>query len=142
VRIVIVGAGEVGYHIASRLSREHHDIVVVDQSRDLSSRLQEELDVLTYCGHGANPGILEQAGIAQAEMLIAVTSSDEVNLVACLLPRQYGVPRRLARLNELVAYLGAADILLRPLPCRLSDTYQPVISPQNRFSTPHPRLLA
>jgi trk system potassium uptake protein TrkA len=101
VRIVIVGAGEVGYHIASRLSREHHDIVVVDQSRDLSSRLQEELDVLTYCGHGANPGILEQAGIAQAEMLIAVTSSDEVNLVACLLARQYGVPRRIARLNEL-----------------------------------------
>ncbi len=44
--------------------------------------------------------------------------------------------------RHVVAYLGAADILLRPLPCRLSDTYQPVISPQNRFSTPHPRLLA
>lgn len=101
MRIVIIGAGEVGYHIASRLSRERHDIVVVDQSHELSSRLQEELDVLTYCGHGAQPGILEQAGIAHADMLIAVTSSDEVNLVACLLARQYGVPRRIARLNGL-----------------------------------------
>ncbi|MEE9147262.1 MAG: Trk system potassium transporter TrkA [Candidatus Tectomicrobia bacterium] len=99
MRLVIVGAGEVGYHIASRLSREKHDIVIVDQADELVERVKEELDVMAYQGHGATPAILERAGISQADMLIAVTSSDEVNLVACLLARQYGVPKRIARIN-------------------------------------------
>ena len=90
VRIIIIGAGEVGYHIASRLIREQHDIVVVDQSAELIERVQEELDVMAFRGHGASPSTLEGAGISQTDMLIAVTSSDEVNLVDCLLARQYG----------------------------------------------------
>jgi len=100
VRLVIIGAGEVGYHIASRLSRERHDIVVIDQSPQLVERLQEELDLLAYQGHGATPAVLEKAGIGQADMLIAVTNSDEVNLVACLLAQQYGVPKRITRINN------------------------------------------
>lgn len=100
MRIIIIGAGEVGYHIASRLIREQHDVVVVDQSAELSERVQEELDVMAFRGHGASPSTLEGAGVSQADMLIAVTSSDEVNLVACLLARQYGVPKRIARINE------------------------------------------
>ena len=100
MRIAIIGAGEVGYHIASRLIRERHDIVVVDQSAELIDRVQEELDVMAYRGHGASPATLEEAGITQADMLIAVTNSDEVNLVACLLARQYGVPKRVARIND------------------------------------------
>ena len=100
MRIVIIGAGEVGYHIASRLVRERHDIVVVDQSAELIERVQEDLDVMAYRGHGASPTTLAQAGITQADMLIAVTNSDEVNLVACLLARQYGVAKRIARIND------------------------------------------
>ena len=100
MRIIIIGAGEVGYHIASRLLRERHDIVMVDQSPELIERVQEELDVMAYRGHGASPRTLEGAGISQADMLIAVTSSDEINLVACLLARQYGVPKRIARIND------------------------------------------
>jgi trk system potassium uptake protein TrkA len=100
VRIVIIGAGEVGYHIASRLIRERHDIVVIDQSAELIELVQEELDVMAYRGHGASPATLEEAGISQADMLIAVTNSDEINLVACLLARQYGVPKRIARIND------------------------------------------
>ena len=100
MRLVIVGAGEVGYHIASRLSRERHDVTVVDQSQQLIERLQEELDVLAYCGHGASATTLEHAGIEQADMLIAVTNSDEVNLVSCLLAREYGVGKRIARIND------------------------------------------
>ncbi len=100
MRIVIIGAGEVGYHIASRLIRERHDIVVIDQSAELVERVQEELDVMAYRGHGASPSTLEEAGISQADMLIAVTNSDEINLVACLLARQYGVPKRIARINN------------------------------------------
>jgi trk system potassium uptake protein TrkA len=100
VRLVIVGAGEVGYHIASRLSREQHDVVVVDHSYELIHRVQEELDLLAYQGHGADPVALEKAGITRADMLIAVTNSDEVNLVACLLAQHYGVPKRIARINN------------------------------------------
>ncbi len=100
MRLVIVGAGEVGYHIASRLSRERHDVTVIDQSQELIEQLQEELDVLACRGHGANATVLENAGIAQADMLIAVTSSDEVNLMACLLAREYGVSKRIARIND------------------------------------------
>lgn len=100
MRVLIIGAGEVGYHIASRLVRERHDVVVVDQSAALVERVQEELDVMAYRGHGAHPATLEQAGIAHADMLIAVTNSDEVNLVACLLARLYGVGKRIARIND------------------------------------------
>jgi trk system potassium uptake protein TrkA len=101
VRVIIIGAGEVGYHIASRLSREQHDVVVIDHSPALIGRIQEELDVLAYHGHGSNPATLDGAGIAQADMIIAVTNSDEVNLVACLLARQYQVPTCIARINNL-----------------------------------------
>ncbi len=100
MRLIIIGAGEVGYHIANRLSREQHDVVVVDHSPHLIEQIQEDLDVMAYQGHGAHPLTLEHAGISQADMLIAVTSSDEVNLVACLLARQYGVPKRIARINN------------------------------------------
>lgn len=100
MRIIIIGAGEVGYHIASRLIRERHDIIVIDQSVELVERVQEELDVMAYQGHGASPATLEAAGISEADMLIAVTNSDEVNLVACLLARQYGVQKRIARMNN------------------------------------------
>ena len=124
MRLIIIGAGEVGYHIASRLSREQHDVVVVDHSPQLIEQIQEELDVLAYEGHGAHPVTLEHAGISQADMLIAVTSSDEVNLVACLLARQYGVPKRIARINnpdfrdsplvDAGKFLGI-DLLINPL---------------------------
>jgi Trk K+ transport system NAD-binding subunit len=69
VRILIIGAGEVGYHVANRLMREQHDVVIVDQSAALVERIKEELDVLAYRGHGASPAILEQAGVTQADMM-------------------------------------------------------------------------
>lgn len=100
MRILIIGAGEVGYHIANRLVRERHDIVVVDDAPEVITRVREELDVMVCEGHGASPGTLERAEIDQAEMVIAVTHSDEVNVVACLLARQYGVPQCMARIHD------------------------------------------
>jgi trk system potassium uptake protein TrkA len=100
VRIIVLGAGEVGYHVASRLIREQHDVVVIDHSPELIERVKEELDVLAFRGHAASPQVLEDAEIDRTDMLIAVTSSDEVNLVACLLARQSGVPSCIARINE------------------------------------------
>lgn len=85
MKIIIVGAGEVGYHIAGRLALENKDVVVVDRNMDSVRRVADYLDVQTIHGSGSSPVILEQAGIREAEILLAVTDSDEANLVACLM---------------------------------------------------------
>ena len=84
MKIVIVGAGEVGYHIASRLALENKDVVVIDKDGDAIRRVAESMDVQTVNGSGSSPSVLEEAGIHQAEILLAVTNQDETNLVACL----------------------------------------------------------
>jgi trk system potassium uptake protein len=84
MKIVIVGAGEVGYHIASRLALEDKDVIVVDNNIDAIRRVADNIDVRTLAGSGSSPSVLEEAGIREAEILLAVTNSDETNLVACL----------------------------------------------------------
>lgn len=84
LKIVIVGAGEVGYHIANRLALENKDVVVIDSDPAAIRRVAENMDVQTLTGSGSNPSVLEDAGIQHAEILLAVTDSDEINLVACL----------------------------------------------------------
>ncbi len=83
MRIVIVGAGEMGYHLARRLSFENKDVTLVDLREERVYWVQENLDVTAIHGSGSSPAILEEAGIAAASILIAVTDSDEANLVAC-----------------------------------------------------------
>jgi len=100
VKIVIVGAGEVGFHIASRLSLESKDVVVVDCNAEALQRLTDSIDVQTVIGSGSSPSILETAGIQDAEIMLAVTDSDEVNLVACLLADTLApATKKLARLR-------------------------------------------
>ncbi len=84
MRIVIVGAGEVGFNIASHLVTEGQDVVLVERDADVLERATEGLDIQGLRGHGARPEVLEEAGIAEASMLVAVTDSDEVNMVACM----------------------------------------------------------
>ncbi len=84
MKIIIVGAGEVGFHIAGRLALENKEVVVIDMDERALGRVSEHLDVQTLCGSGSSPPILEEAGIKEAEILLAVTDSDDVNLVACL----------------------------------------------------------
>jgi trk system potassium uptake protein TrkA len=84
LRIVIVGAGEVGYHIASRLALEKKDVVVVDNDPEALHRVFDNLDVRAVQGCGSSPVVLEEAGISEADILLAVTDSDETNLVAAL----------------------------------------------------------
>ena len=85
--VVIVGAGEVGYHVAERLSNEGRQVVVVDLNADRLDYVQSHLDVGVIEGNGASPAVLERAGIAQATLFVAVTSVDEVNLVGCTAAR-------------------------------------------------------
>lgn len=84
MKIVIVGAGEVGFHIASHLTHENKEVVVIDKNADALRRVSDNLDVQVVQGSGSSPVVLKEAGILNAEIILAVTNSDEANLVACL----------------------------------------------------------
>ena len=100
MKIVIVGAGEVGFYIASRLARENKDVVVIDHNPGALKRLAENIDVQTITGSGRSPTILEMAGIRKAEIMLAVTDSDDVNVVACLMADTLSpTTKKLARLR-------------------------------------------
>jgi len=102
MKIIIIGAGEVGYNLANKLSKEGHDVVVVDHDPEKIRQIDESLDVKTLLGKGSSPGILKQAGMEEAEMVIAVTDSDEINMVACLIAgTQSKIPKRIARIRNL-----------------------------------------
>jgi trk system potassium uptake protein len=101
LKIIIVGAGEVGYHIASRLAFENKDVVVIDKNPEALRRVAEDMDVQTIDGSGSNPSVLQEAGIEEAEILLAVTDSDEANLVACLVANMLSSStKKLARLRD------------------------------------------
>ncbi len=84
MKVVIVGAGEVGFHVASHLSHENKEVVVIDKNPASIRRVSDNLDVQVLQGSGSSPVVLEEAGIQNAEIILAVTDSDETNLVACL----------------------------------------------------------
>ena len=100
MRIVILGAGQVGASVAEALASEINDVTVVDQSSTCLAQLADRLDVRTVTGNAALPSVLRSAGIEDAEMLVAVTQSDQTNLVACKIARHmFNVPTRIARLR-------------------------------------------
>lgn len=100
MKIIILGAGRVGATLAKHLTLEDNDITLVDLHAERLSQIQERCDVRTVVGHGAYPQILEQAGIEDADLLIAVTNSDEVNMVACqLASKVFHTPTRIARIR-------------------------------------------
>ncbi len=87
MRVIIIGAGEVGYHIAKKLSEENQEVVLIDKDPAKIRRISENLDVQSFLGSGTSPQILRGSGVEEAELLVAATDSDEVNLIACLLAR-------------------------------------------------------
>ena len=100
MKIVILGAGQVGGSVAESLVSEQNDITVVDLDPQRLRTLQERLDLRTVVGSGAHPSVLSEAGIEDADLLVAVTQSDETNLVACrIAARMFNVPRRIARVR-------------------------------------------
>ncbi len=101
MKVIIVGAGEVGFNIASRLALEDKDVVVIDVDPDAIRRVSDNLDVKVISGSGSNPVILEEAGLKQAEIIAAVTDSDETNLVACLVADLISpATKKLARIRD------------------------------------------
>jgi trk system potassium uptake protein TrkA len=97
VYIVVIGLGEVGRHLIRVLELEGHDVVAVDQSPDAVRYVEEHHDVMTLVGYGASEEILESAAVARADLVVAVTDHDEVNLIAALASRQRGAKRVIAR---------------------------------------------
>ncbi|HHB12057.1 MAG TPA: Trk system potassium transporter TrkA [Chromatiales bacterium] len=100
MKIIILGAGRVGSSLAEHLAREDVGITVVDMRADILHELQDRLDIRTVQGRGSHPNILEQAGAADADMVIAVTNSDETNMVACQVAYTlFHTPRKIARVR-------------------------------------------
>ena len=101
MKIVILGAGQVGASVAEGLVSEQNDITVVDSDAGRLAQLQDRLDLRTVFGNAATPSVLRDAGAEDADMLIAVTQSDQTNLVACKLAHTvFNVPTRIARLRS------------------------------------------
>jgi len=122
VKIIILGAGQVGGNLAESLVAENNDITVVDLDASRLALLQDRFDLRTVRGHAAHPSILKQSGADDADMLVAVTQSDETNLVACRLAATlFNVPTRIARIRSndflgleggfLTEYFGVNDII-------------------------------
>lgn len=108
MKIVICGAGQVGFSIARQLSMEGNDITVIDTSPDLIRRINDNLDAQGVIGHASRPDVLDRAGTADADMIIAVTLADEVNMVACQVAHSiFEVPVKIARVRE-QSYLDPA----------------------------------
>jgi trk system potassium uptake protein TrkA len=97
---VIIGAGEVGFNAARLLSQEGHDVVLIEQDETLVERATEQLDALVIHGNGASPKLLKEAGIKKSGLLVAASSSDEANIIACLAAKAQGVPRTVARIHN------------------------------------------
>ena len=100
MRTVIIGAGEVGSNTARMLSEEGHDVVLIEQDETLVERASEHLDALVIHGNGASPKLLAEAGIEKADLLVAASSSDEANIIACLAAKARGVSRTVARIHN------------------------------------------
>ncbi|ALE03929.1 Trk system potassium transporter TrkA [Bartonella ancashensis] len=101
MRIIICGAGQVGYGMAERLCAENHDITVIDIEEKLVERIRDLLDVRSFVGHASHPEVLLAAGADKADMFIAATLFDEVNMVACQVAHSlFNIPTKIARIRS------------------------------------------
>jgi len=108
MKVIVCGAGQVGTGIARQLSNEHNDVTVIDNSPVLIQQMADNLDVRTVVGYASHPDVLERAGAREADMVIAVTFADEVNMVACQVAHSiFNVPTKIARIR--------AQSYLRPM---------------------------
>lgn len=117
MRILIVGAGIVGFNLAQELSQEGHDVAIIDMDLDRTRRISDTLDVMAMHGNACLPSVLVKAGIKSTEMLIAVTEKDEINLFICFLASRFEVPNKFARLRDMEftttgAVLSAQDLFI------------------------------
>ncbi len=100
MKIIIVGAGAVGSYLAERFSLEGQDVVVIESDAERAAQVQSELDCLVITGNGASAATLDHAGLGEADLLVAVSSSDAVNVLACHAATKLGIPITVARVED------------------------------------------
>lgn len=112
MKIVVVGAGKVGYSLAQRLAQDQHDVYVIEKNGDRIKNLENNLDVNLVQGNGSSISLLQEIGIEDMGMLIAVTDSDEVNMLACMLGKAAGIPKTIARVRD-TEYENGTNAVIR-----------------------------
>ena len=119
MRIVIVGDGKIGSALAEQLSREGHEITIVDRSGTPLQRTVEDLDILSVEGNGATYATQIEAGVDEADLVIAVTAQDELNLLCCLVAKKIGARHTIARVRN-PEYAGELSLISDDLGLSLS----------------------
>ena len=100
MRIVIIGGGQTGAHLAEKFCEDEHDVVVIDSAPEALAELDSHLDLMTVPGDGADPAVLEEADVERADMVVAVTDRDDTNILACIFAHVRGVARTVARVSS------------------------------------------
>jgi trk system potassium uptake protein TrkA len=123
VKVIIAGAGEVGYHVVEALYREGVDILALDSDPGVLERLRQDFDIPTLQGNATDTAVLDAAGAAQADLFLAITNHDETNIIACLMAAEAGAKKRIARVRSIDfghadsvsdrGYLGI-DLIINP----------------------------
>lgn len=126
MKIVIIGVGEIGYDLASVLSKEKHDVAVLDRDKDSLNRVTENLDVLCYEGNATSAKDLVDAGVKEADILIAVTSIDEVNMIASMMSKRLGAQMVIARIRN--DELSRPNAPLKPIDLGIDVMIHPELS--------------
>lgn len=114
MKIIIIGGGKVGYTLAQQLSTENHDIIVIDNDVVALNRADETLDVMCIKGNGASVEVMQDAGIDKADLLIAVTDGDELNMICCVIGKKLGAKHTVARIRN-TDYSGEHNMLKEEL---------------------------
>lgn len=136
MKIIILGAGQVGGTLAENLANEENDITVVDTNADRLRELHDRIDIRTIQGMASFPSVLKQAGADEADMLVAVTNSDEVNMIACQIAyTMFHTPSKIARIRQ-AAYLNKSDLF-----CDDALPIDVLISPEQVVTNYIQRLL-
>ena len=142
MKVIICGAGQVGWQIARHLASEKNDVTIIDSDQDLVSRATDTLDVKGVSGFASYPNVLKNAGAEDADMIIAATHSDEVNMVTCQVAHSiFDIPRKIARLRS-QSYLDAiyADLYRRdhlPIDVVISPELEVAEAALKRLSSPN-----
>ena len=134
MKIIIIGDGKVGYSLAENLSKENHDVTIIDKNSEALKKAEENLDVICIRGNGVSTKILMMAGVQDTDLLIAVTESDEMNMVCCLTAKKLGVGHTIARIRD-PEYASELSLLKRELGLNM------VINPEQAAGSEIARLI-
>ncbi|MCD6301358.1 MAG: NAD-binding protein [Staphylothermus sp.] len=116
MRIIIAGGGDIGVELADALIKEKHDVVLIEADPKRADELAQQLDCLVINGNAAHPQVLEEAGIKEADVVLALTNNDRDNIIISILAKLAGVKKTIVKIedpyyNDLLLYLGITDII-------------------------------